>query len=246
MKNEKLIRAMSEIDDDLIAEAHENKKPRILWVRWSALAACLAVVILCVPALLHGLGGVSKAEMDAATVGDKDLYYSPIENSAAEDVKQGVHGNISYEGVLDEIKDAIDGFMNGSGSNEKAEEIPECGEPLYSYTVGQTAQACGMTVAYVSADEISISFHVKKTDDRPFVLRITAEDGTGARTVLTEEDSEYFAITVNGEKVETLPDKAGEYDVTVDFSAILQDKGWQIDDRVIIGETAILIWEQGG
>ena len=42
MKNEVLIRAMGEIDEDLILEAHEApKRAKTLWIRWGAVAACL-------------------------------------------------------------------------------------------------------------------------------------------------------------------------------------------------------------
>lgn len=247
MKNEKLIRAMGEIDEDLILEAHESKKPRMLWMRWSALAACLAVVILCLPGLLHGLTGASKADMEMDMVG-QDLYYSATGGNGvpAEATKDELQSDISMNGYTDGIKDIIQNLINGGASSEKAEEMPECGESLYCYRVGETAQVYGMTVQYVSADESSITLAVNKTNDTPLVLSVTAMDENSSRSVSTEKDGEYFAMTVNGERVKTLPHEAGDYDITVDFSAILQDKGWQIDERVIIGDNVILIWEQGG
>lgn len=248
MKNEKLIRAMGEIDEDLILEAHESKKPRMLWMRWSALAACLVVVILCLPGLLHGLTGASKADMEMDMVGH-DPYYSATGGNAisAEATKDELQSGISMNGNTDGIKDIIQNLINGGASDEKAEEMPECDEPLlYCYRVGETAQVYGMTVQYISADESSITLAVNKTDDTPLVLTVTAMDEKSSRTVSTEKNGEYFAMTVNGERVKALPHKAGDYDITVDFSAILNDKGWQIDERVIIGDNVILIWEQGG
>lgn len=46
MKGEDLLRAMSQVDERYIQEAETAKlsKPKLLWVRWAAAAACLAVV----------------------------------------------------------------------------------------------------------------------------------------------------------------------------------------------------------
>ena len=46
MKNEKLLDAMGQIDDQLILEASEIKKSQKQWVKWWVAAACLAVAVL--------------------------------------------------------------------------------------------------------------------------------------------------------------------------------------------------------
>ena len=46
MKNEKLLDAMGQIDDQLILEAAEIKKSQKQWVKWWVAAACLAVAVL--------------------------------------------------------------------------------------------------------------------------------------------------------------------------------------------------------
>ena len=45
MKNEKLMRAIGQIDEDLIMEARQVVRPRRVYAKWTALAASLAIVV---------------------------------------------------------------------------------------------------------------------------------------------------------------------------------------------------------
>lgn len=57
MTSEKLFRAMRDIDPQLITDAAPDertpKKSSRAWIKWASIAACLALVIMCVPALVH-------------------------------------------------------------------------------------------------------------------------------------------------------------------------------------------------
>ncbi len=57
MTSENVFRAMRDIDPQLILDAApdipQKKKANRTWAKWTSLAACLALVIMCVPALIH-------------------------------------------------------------------------------------------------------------------------------------------------------------------------------------------------
>ena len=248
MKNEKLMRAIGEIDEDLIAEAHETVKPRKRWVRWSAMAAGFALLIACVPLLMMALGGHlafdAAPEMEMATGGD--LYYSGVADSSvsAGGLKDALDWNTDHE----MIKDIVGSFQGEANSpaEEKAEEAPEYGEPVHSCRVGETVRVEGLAVQYLSANETSMDLHIKKNDNVPLVISITVLSSDGetesAWLASSDRDGEYFAFAVNGEKTETLPSEGGAYDITVDFSAFLKN-GARLSPRVVINDTLVLIWE---
>lgn len=57
MTSKNIFRSMRDIDPQLILDAApdmpQKKKVNRTWVKWTSLAACLALVIMCVPALIH-------------------------------------------------------------------------------------------------------------------------------------------------------------------------------------------------
>ena len=48
MKIPRIAKAIGNIDDDLIANAENNSKPKnkLVWVKWASLAACLVIFVL--------------------------------------------------------------------------------------------------------------------------------------------------------------------------------------------------------
>lgn len=57
MTNENVFRSMRDIDPQLILDAapdlSQTKESNRTWVKWTSLVACLALVIMCVPTLIH-------------------------------------------------------------------------------------------------------------------------------------------------------------------------------------------------
>lgn len=260
MKNEKLMRAMGEIDEDLILEAHEVKKPRNRWVRWSALAACLALMMLCTPVLVllfGAMGGAKEADMKAET--DNECYYS------AEDCGERV---TALEGKADSAISAIEdikeelaqaGLQDADEANKALleqleklqEELAQNSEKLEeaAYHVGDTVRTDGVTLVYLSADDTSVSFHITKTTNDPLSVSVgvfgvdSTEDSWLAST--DGEGCEYLSVTVNGEKASGLPGAAGAYDITVDLSALLQNDKWRVSEWIVIDGVCALTRNTG-
>lgn len=250
MKNEKLMRAMGEIDEDLILEAREVRKPRVHWVRWSALAACLAFLMLCTPVLfviLDGMGS-GKEEME----GDCEIYYSEEDSNSknSKPLSEGkTDGSLGFDDVKESASaDQIQDALEESDDEELLEKIKklqeklEDGEGMAQYHVGDTVRTDKASVVYVSSDASSVSLHIKKNTDDPLVFSVIVYDAEEAWTVSTEgEDRDAFSVTVNGEKVNELPDEAGVYDITVDLSTLTQNPNWRLSDWLVIEDICILI-----
>lgn len=245
MKNEKLMRAMGEIDEDLILEAREARKPRVHWVRWSALAACLAFLMLCTPVLLviqDGMGS-QKAEMEAGN--QVNL------SDRVQDLEDKTHGSLG----LDDVKEATDQIHDSLAEYDKEElleMIKELQEKLKEengtaqYRVGDTVRTDRAALVYQAADATSVSFYIKKTTNDPLVLlvgvyRVGEEDSLWV--VSTDgEYRDYLSFTVNGETVTELPSETGGYDITVDLSVLTQNQDWCVSDWLVIEDICVLIW----
>ena len=220
MKNEKLMRAMSEIDEDLIAEAHETQRPRVRWARWSALAASLVLLVVASPLLgmiLVGgfANGGAMAEMDAVM---EDIYMggqAPAEN--VDKIYSATDESSGAGYIVGELEGGIDNSEAETPSKEdSAEMIGIC-------HVGKTIQTDGMTLTNMGVEGAVYRMNVKKWDDRPLVIKVAVIRGEESAMPTFSTDGsgkEYFSFTVNGKAVEVLPDNAGEYDITVNLTEI--------------------------
>ena len=221
MKNEKLMRAMGEIDEDLIAEAHEQKKPRVYWARWSALAAGLVLLVVSFPLLgmilMGGLAaGGAMVEMDAVmediAMGGRAPAEKSEDNIYSADLENGGAGSV-IEGVFDDMESPE---VEGSSREEPTDVIGIC-------HVGITIRAEGMALTNMGIDGAVYRMNVKKSDDRPLVLKviIVRKDGAATKTFSSDgEGKNYFSFTVNGENADALPCEAGAYDIVADLSQI--------------------------
>ena len=254
MKNEKLMRSIGEIDEDLIAEAHETTKPRARWIRWSAMAAGFALLVACVPLLMLTLGGslaFDAAAPEMEMVADADHYYSGAGASSVT-VQGEVNGNLTWadekdSSKIEEILDALQKGENGEilPTDEAMPETEAAGNTEQVYHVGDTAREAGLAVQYLAADETAMKLHIKKNDNTPLTISVTviSRDGEteSAWIVHSKRDVESFGFTVNGEKSDVLPTEAGAYDITVDFSALLKGGDRRLSERVVINDTLVLI-----
>ena len=199
MKNEKLMRAMSEIDEDLILEARTPRKVKVKWARWSALAACLAFLMVVTPVYLFMINGGASMEADAV--------FQPSGKDEADLSLPEVPAEGIYDASLDEkleysdIIQSIDGEKNGKPSD-------------YRYSVGEAVTEKGQSIDFCAADESSLSFYVKKSTDEPLLVLVQITDAEGKIQITASPDEiSYLSLTVNGELCEELPDKAGRYDI---------------------------------
>lgn len=93
MKNEKLLSAIGKIDDNLIHDAVHDapKKRKPVWVKWGAMAACFATVLMSAILLLpKEPGSISELPMLSAAQGDVGMG---SEAYLAYDVSELVNGN---------------------------------------------------------------------------------------------------------------------------------------------------------
>lgn len=212
MKHEKLVRAMGEIDEDLILEAHEPpKRAKTLWIRMAACAACVALLIVAAPRLVRyatEAGSVFDAEMDAfqgnvapSEKGDGEfngtLEAPEIDASAGKDqiTEEDEAVNAPQTGGLPETNEAHEvavliqlGLLHQGGA----------------YTFGQTVENEYGSAALVDRVGSTVSLRVTLLQDQSFSI--------GSAT------SGIWRLTVNGEKAEKFPDKAGTYEIVIDFS----------------------------
>lgn len=210
MKHEKLMRAMSEIDEDLILEAHEERRVLPLWIRYGAIAACLLLAVLIVPQVVQN-GGMDflpiakeEAEMDAATnMGG----FAPSENFK-DDIESPSYGFNEDMGC--EIEDASSDKTVGVDEDLliaqlKAQIINQALDKQGgAYPIGTTIENKHGSVVLTDRWGETIAVRVILLEDEPLSI-YSATSGV-------------WRLTVNGEAVEKLPDRAGTYEIVIDFS----------------------------
>lgn len=122
MNSEHLLDAIGLLDDDLIREAEEYRRPGRNWRPWISLAACLAVVLTLGYAVTHlefGMGGGSAAPSDQST---------PAASAPAASTPAGGIDGSETEGPGSLIGDAAPAIMvDGVLYRSTGEPIP--GEP---------------------------------------------------------------------------------------------------------------------
>ena len=241
MKNEKLMRAIGEIDEDLIAEAHETQRPRVRWARWSALAAGLVLLVVASPLLgmiLVGgfANGGAMAEMDAVM---EDIYMGG--QAPAENVDKIYSATDKSNGAGYIVGDLAGGIDNSEAETPSKEDSAEM---IGICHVGKTLRTDGMALTNMGVEGAVYQMNVKKSDDRPLVLKamVIRVDGSTVQTFSSDgEGKKYFAFTVNGEKEETLPCTAGAYDITADLSALFALYGEENAILVLVDGVGFLV-----
>lgn len=198
MKNEVLMRAMSEIDEDLILEAHEApKRAKTLWIRWGAAAACLLMAVLLVPRVVENggadffPGSLEKAEADMELM-------SP----------ETADKNEMYDGASDDVS----GSIIPPTEEDVEEEVLSTGEMIRlalaeqggAYPIGITIENKHGSVVLTERVGSTVTLRVTLSRNEPLAI-YSATSGV-------------WCFTVNGETVEKLPDRAGTYEIVLDFS----------------------------
>ena len=198
MKNETLIRAMGEIDEDLILEAHEvPKRAKTLWIRYGAVAACLLMAVLIVPRMIENggadffPGSLEKAEADMEMMSPETADKNGIYDGAADDISGSI--------VPPTEEDVEEEFLSMSEMMKLA--LAEQGG---AYPIGTTIENKHGSVVLTDRWGETIAMRVT-------LLR-------NERLSIYSATSGIWKLTVNGESVEKLPDRAGTYEVVLDFS----------------------------
>lgn len=196
MKNEVLIRAMGEIDEDLILEAHEApKRAKTLWIRWGAAAACLLMAVLVVPRVVENGG----ADFFPAAKEEADMELMSPETADK---------NEMYDGASDDVS----GTITTPTEEDVEEEVLSTGEMIQlalaeqggAYPIGTTIENKHGSVVLTDRWGETIAMRVTLSRNEPLAI-CSATAGV-------------WRLTVNGEATEQLPDRVGAYEIVIDFS----------------------------
>ena len=115
MKREELFETLADIDEASVREAREytvQKKP--VWVRWTALAACAAVVLLAVFGipLLKKAGSPAAGELTSGVITVKAAYPEAVAEGM--NAEQFMEGDTHWEWW----QDYVEVFLNSEKINE--------------------------------------------------------------------------------------------------------------------------------
>ena len=196
MKNETLIRAMGEIDEDLILEAHEvPMRAKTLWIRWGAAAACLLMAVLVVPRVVENGG----ADFFPAAKEEADMELMSPETADK---------NEMYDGASDDVS----GTITTPTEEDVEEEVLSTGEMIQlalaeqggAYPIGTTIENKHGSVVLTDRWGETIAMRVTLSRNEPLAI-CSATAGV-------------WRLTVNGEATEQLPDRVGAYEIVIDFS----------------------------
>lgn len=198
MKNEVLMRAMGEIDEDLILEAHEApKRAKTLWIRWGAAAACLLMAVLLVPRVIEN--------------GGADFFPGSLEKAEA-DMEMMSPETADKNEMYDGASDDVSGTITTPAEGDVEEEVLSTGEMIQlalaeqggAYPIGTTIENKHGSVVLTDRWGETIAMRVTLLRNEPLAI-YSATAGV-------------WRLTVNGETVEKLPDRAGTYEIVLDFS----------------------------
>lgn len=99
MKNERLLNAIGDIDEDLISEAVSDTRKKKLWIKWGSLAA---VLVLCAGAGLFAAGmftaGIFNTSRESAGLPETDILEAENPGSAADSLEN--HSSVSDGGEI--------------------------------------------------------------------------------------------------------------------------------------------------
>ena len=199
MKHEKLMRAMGEIDEDLILEAHEvPKRAKTVWIRWAACAACFALLVIAVPRVIDMTDGAVGMEADAEN--RLEIFGSAAEKADA----------IEMPG-LDEMEEA-DNVASAPTEDVGTESVLSTSEmiQLALKMQGGVAYPMGTTVE-TKHGSVVLTERVGETISMCVTLSRNEQLSIYSAT------SGVWKLTVNGEAVEKFPDRAGTYEIVLDF-----------------------------
>lgn len=271
MKNEKLMRAMGEIDEDLILEAREERRPRPKWIRWSALAACLALVMLCSPVLISVFGGAHGAdpeheafspETDAPAteleVPDKEPEEMTGQNDSAnaDEIAELQKQLQQQKEALEAAKAAAEAAKAAAGKLEHQamenanaallKQIQELLKALETEKANPSSETSDEELSYMIPVKSVVNFILEKKVDAPvsIVVRIQDVGGVSGEWTLSTERGigDWVILLVDGERVDKLPSEAGSYEVCLDFSALLSSDFFKVnEDFEITSEKQFLI-----
>ena len=145
MKKENISNALNNIDFDMVEDVYEStkvkkKKPKSLWLKWGAIAACLTIMIV-------AAGTVLPMMID-------DPNTPPISTTAPKDEAGGVNGKVN---VLEEL--TIIGDEYKFTDNEAVEYLSNAKE-----AIANDLKVSGINVSRLEIKEKGYS-HIRTGDD---------------------------------------------------------------------------------
>ena len=198
MKNEALIRAMSEIDEDLILEAHEApKRARTLWIRWGTVAACLLMAVLIVPRIIEN--------------GGADFFPGSMEKAEA-DMEMMSPEVADKNGICDGTADNVGGAIEAPTEEDVDEEILSTSD-MIQLALAEQGEAYSIGTIIKSKHGSAVI-----TDREGDIVTLCVTLLRNEKLSICSATSGVWRLTVNGEATEELPDRTGTYEIDIDFS----------------------------
>ena len=185
-QSEVLFRAIGEVGDDLIARADQplKKKPRLVYLRWSALAACCVLVLGIAAFARLSFSGLKGASADTAN-------YEAADQETAEAPRIAADDNASAES-----------YSSSAASDEDLKSEPEEDAEESAATTAETPSV--RTILFSGCRFCAVS--PEGLDLRPGEQLGLAEDGSDRDLIgcaiyecLGEEPEQLVLLFVDGE-----------------------------------------------
>lgn len=195
MKHEKLMRAMGEIDEDLILEAHEApRRAKTIWIRFAACAACFALLVIAVPRVVEMTdGAMSRVEADM----EFDIFGDAAEKNDCIEAP-----SLDMEADKNPVPSDESTLTNGAADEFRLQLLQAQGG--VAYPIGTTIENKHGSVVLTDRWGETIAMRVTLSRNEPLVI-YSATAGV-------------WRLTINGEAAETFPDRVGAYEIVIDFS----------------------------
>lgn len=181
---EKLLSAIGEIDDNLVAEAFNDTGNKKSWLKWGSLAAML---VLCVSAWIISIGILNKNDR-YTDISDADVYYADSHNTDA-----------ANAGLQNTGSANADNPYTGSANADNPNTAPASADTPNTDSANADSQDPGTADSYLAENSIvildvnpSIALTVSE-DEKVVSAEGLNEDG---RTVLNGMDLVDVDITV--------------------------------------------------
>ena len=163
MKKENISDALNNIDFDMVEDVYEctktnMKKPKSIWLKWGAIAACFAVAFIAVAGIaFRGFFNkpvyLGNGKIDISSLSGAQIMQSPP------DVSQGINGDIyPAEEFVSILKERTDLIVYGTIQNLKTVKVDELG--AYSW--------------YVSTFEIHVIDEIRNGDGTQIITVVSA------------------------------------------------------------------------
>ncbi len=221
-----LSQSLQFLDEDMIAEAHEEeaKKASVLRhsriIRRIALVASICLLTVSVPLLLR--------------------FVLDTENKAA---GSDMMGNLSPE--HDYVVNGNTPSQDNEDKNDFFNDSVQSADRVY--VLGDTAESSFGTLTYMEETQTTITLRMTLTKPATQALHMAFFDNekilTATQSGVGIYDEPLFTMSVNGQTTnDALPTEAGVYDIIIDFSALIEKQDIHLQGFIVTSFHPMQLW----